>query len=852
MCWIGGGYLVANPLASAVTLLIGACYVAGAVELYRYRQATSTLAHALASLDTPPGGLADWLDRLHPGLRGAVRMRIEGARAALPGPALTPYLVGLLVLLGMLGTLLGMVATLRGTGTALDSAADLDAIRASLAAPVKGLGFAFGTSIAGVATSAMLGLLSALYRRERAEVTQRLDAKIATTLRVFSHAHQRDETFRLMQRQADAMPALVDRLQTMIATLEQQGAASNERQIASQQAFLDHAQTAYARLASSVGQSLKDSAADSARIAGAALAPVVEATMAGLARETAALHASVSQSVERHLDGLSSGFEATTKTVASTWTDALAQQRQSGETLVQQLRASLDQFAATFDQRSTDLVDRVSSRAETAVDRASTAWREALSQQQQSGEKLADDHRRALEAAAATFERHAASLLQTIDQSHANLQAELASRDEQRLAAWTDSLAATATMLRNDWQQTGEQAAAQQQQICDTLARTAQQITEQTHLHAAETIAEIARLVDAASEAPKAAADLMTELASRDEQRLAAWTDSLAAIATTLRNDWQQTGEQAAARQQQICDTLAKTAQQITEQTHQHAAETIAEISRLVDAASEAPKAAADLMTELASRDEQRLAAWTDSLAATATTLRNDWQQTGEQAAAQQQQICDTLAKTAQQITEQTHQHAAETIAEIARLVDAASEAPKAAADVIAELRANLADSMARDTAMLDERNRLLDTLGTLLDAVNHASTDQRTAIDALVSTSADLLERVGGRFGAQVDHGARRLDEVAAQMTGSAVEVASLGETFGAAVQRFGASNDKLVEHLQRIEAALDKSLARSDEQLAYYVAQAREVVDLSVLSQKQIIDDLQRLADSRASLGD
>ena len=34
------------------------------------------------------------------------------------------------------------------------------------------------------------------------------------------------------------------------------------------------------------------------------------------------------------------------------------------------------------------------------------------------------------------------------------------------------------------------------------------------------------------------------------------------------------------------------------------------------------------------------------------------------------------------------------------------------------------------------------------------------------------------------------------------------------------------------------------SDEQLDYYVAQAREVVDLSVRSQKQIIEDLQQIA--------
>ena len=53
----------------------------------------------------------------------------------------------------------------------------------------------------------------------------------------------------------------------------------------------------------------------------------------------------------------------------------------------------------------------------------------------------------------------------------------------------------------------------------------------------------------------------------------------------------------------------------------------------------------------------------------------------------------------------------------------------------------------ARDNAMLEERSRILETLGTLLDAVNHSSTEQRSAIDALVAASADLLERVGTRF---------------------------------------------------------------------------------------------------------
>ncbi|MEX3936942.1 DUF802 domain-containing protein [Paraburkholderia phymatum] len=675
--WVGAGYVGSNLLALTVTMVIAACYVAGALELHRYQQATSTLTAAIARLSETPPRLSAWLDGLHSGLRSAVRLRIEGERVALPGPALTPYLVGLLVLLGMLGTLLGMVTTLRGTGAALDSAADLQAIRESLAAPVRGLGFAFGTSIAGVATSAMLGLLSALCRRERAQAAQSLDAKIATTLRIYSQSQQREDTFRLMQRQAEMMPALVDRLQTMMTAIEHQSLALNERLAASQHAFHSKTEAAYARLASSVAQSLKESAAESARAAGAALQPAMEATMTGHAREMAALRETVTHAVQQQLDGLSSGFQATTTTVADLWSKALAGHQRSSESLVQDLRASLDQFTQAFEQRSAGLLDGVSTRLEATADGVSQAWNEALTRQERASESIAERNQHALATAAATFEQHEAALLRAVDQSHADLQAQ--------------------------W-------------------------------------------------------------AARDEARLAAWRESLGAVAATLSKEWEEAGARAATRQQDICDTLARTASDISAQTQAHASGTIAEISRLVQAAS---------------------------------------------------------------------------------------EAPRAAAEVIAELRHKLTDSMARDNAMLEERSRLLETLDTLLDAVNHASTEQRTAVDALVATSADMLARVGTQFTDKVEMETRKLNDVAAQVTGSAVEVASLGEAFGVAVQHFGEANDKLTAHLQRIEAALDKSLMRSDEQLAFYVAQAKEVIDLSMLSQKQIVEDLQQLAAQRASAG-
>ncbi|OMV16987.1 DUF802 domain-containing protein [Burkholderia pseudomallei] len=757
VCWIGAGYAVSNPVALAVTLVIAAGYLAGALELRRYRQATSTLAQAVAALSEPPAALGAWLERLHPSLRHAVRVRVEGERVALPGPALTPYLVGLLVLLGMLGTLIGMVMTLRGTGAALESSTDLQAIRASLAAPVKGLGFAFGTSIAGVATSAMLGLLSALCRRERLDAAQALDAKIATTLRVHSHAHQRDETFRLLQRQADLMPTLVERLQAMMHSLEQQSAASAERQIAGQQAFLGKAEETYARLASSVGQSLTDSVAESARVAGSALQPVMETTMAGLARETAALHDALTQAVQRQLDGLSAGFETTAAHVADVWRHALADHQRSSDALAQRLHGSIDRIVESFDRRSADLLDGVRARLDATASSVSDAWRGALAQQEQANEAHAERNRQALETAAATFERHSAALLRAIGESHSALQATLESRDEQRLATWTDSLGSIAAKLGTEWAQTSAQAANRQQTICDALAHTARDLSAQATAFEQHTAA----LLRAMSESHSA---LQATLESRDEQRLATWTDSLGSIAAKLGAEWAQTSAQAANRQQAIYDALAHTARDLSAHTQAHASATIAEISRLVQAAS---------------------------------------------------------------------------------------EAPRVAAEVVAELRQKLSDSMVRDTAMLEERNRMLATLETLLDAVNHASSEQRAAVDALVATSSALLQRVGTQFTDEIGTQTDRLGGVAAQITGSAVEIASLGDALGAAVQSFGESNDKLVAHLQRIEAALDKSLARSDEQLAYYVAQAREVIDLSMMSQKQIIEELQRVGGERASAG-
>jgi len=231
----------------------------------------------------------------------------------------------------------------------------------------------------------------------------------------------------------------------------------------------------------------------------------------------------------------------------------------------------------------------------------------------------------------------------------------------------------------------------------------------------------------------------------------------------------------------------------------------------------------------------------------------------GAQALAQQQQVCSTLAQTAQEINEQAQANASRTLAELTRLMDAAAEAPRVAAEVIGQLRQQLSNSLARDNELLQERSHIMTALNALLATINQSSQEQRAVIDALVASSAAALNQAGSQFAGQISQETNKLagmaDHVshcAAEVSSSALEVSSLSDAFGFAVQSFNEANDKLIGNLQRIEAAMDKSMARSDDQLAYYVAQAREIIDLSLMSQKEIFEALRQLPARQARLAE
>jgi len=681
--WVAAAVATSHPLVLGMAAVIGAVYVLGALELREYRAATSALSQALGQIPQDLQNLNDWLITLPSGLHNPVRQRVEGERAGLPGPALTPYLVGLLVMLGMLGTFLGMVVTLNGAVFALEGSSSVAGIRAAFSEPIKGLGLAFGTSVAGVATSAMLGLMSSLARRERALAGQLLDTHIATTLRGFSLTHQRQETFKALQQQAQALPQVVQQLQTLMAQMAQTSQHLNEQLLANQQSFHQEVHTAYTGLAQSVNQSLRTSLSQSMQVASDGIRPLVQATMAQLAEQAQSLNAQLLHTTQQRLGELNAQFSTTAQGLAQSHSTALSRHEAASADIVARMGQTLEGFNQTNN---------------------------------------------------AYAEQHAL-------QSRA---------DQQRLDAWQASLQTMAAALGEQWHAAGSQTLAQQQAICDTLNQTAQNISTHTQAQATQTLAEVTRLMASSEELVRA------RIAS-EAQWAAQHTQQAQALSAMLRT----------------------------------------ELSALRDAEDARGQAAVARLGELQT-------AVTAHLSTLGTALEEP----------------------------------------ITRLIETASEAPKAAAEVIGQLRQEISVSVARDNALLDERTRILQTLSTLLDAIHHASTEQRSVIDSLVSSSAATLKQANSQFIEQVSSESAKLGDIAAQVTASAVDVASLGEAFGFAVRTFTETNDKLMAHLQRLEQAMDKSMTRSDEQLAYYVAQAREIIDLSISSQKDVLDSLQSRA--------
>lgn len=537
--WMASTFVGSDVLALTVTLVIGAVYGLGFLELLQFRRATATLDHALAHVpaygsEAGSASIDDWLGRLDPSLQNSVRLRIEGERVGLPAPVITPYLVGLLVMLGLLGTFIGMVDTLRGAVFALEGTTELQAIREGLAAPISGLSLAFGTSVAGVAASAMLGLIATLSRRDRMLVTRQLDRHIATDFRGFSLVHNRQETYRALQLQAHALPEVAQQLTRLAHKLEDMGDRLAEQLLANQGQFHDSVRTVYTELATAVDSSLRDSLADSGRLAGESIKPLVAEALTTIcdrvedthkqlsqaAEETRALisqsaqdtHQQLAGTAKEHLETLGSHFGDTARDVSSAWQAGLAAHKSANDAMIAGMGESLTAFSRDFSTQASDLLASFNSGSSDLARQQATAEQERLAQwidsltgsQEQAGTHLLNVSK-TIASELKMLGEHQQAAFQTATRDFESLSNALGNQWQQageRVDQLATSLGGELKSLRDEEERRSEAAVVRMAQLEATVA---------SHLATLgkELEAPMARLIETASETPRAAAEVI-------------------------------------------------------------------------------------------------------------------------------------------------------------------------------------------------------------------------------------------------------------------------------------------------------------------------------------------------------
>jgi hypothetical protein len=676
--WMASAFVGSNALALGVTILIAAAYTVGFAELVRYQQASAVLGEALSSVDDSLQDLEAWLAKIPDSLRNAVRQRVQGEYVGLPAPVLSPYIIGLLVMLGLLGTFIGMVATLKGAVVALEGTNELEAVRAGLAAPIKGLGMAFATSVAGVCASAMLGLISTLSRRERLQVSRQLDTSMSTVFKPFSLSQQRRQSYAAMQSQADALPAVAQQLTVLADRLAKMGddlAATLTRQ---QEQFHAAAQSQYTELANSVGASLKQSLADSGRIAGENIAPVISTFVNDIRHDLKRSQEHMQCTAENHLQNLGERYANTSEDFKQAWQQAVSTQQAGSESLL-----------AIMDQRFAKLAEQ--------------------------------------------FENSSQSLLKSFNTVSEDWVARQQSAEQERLANWSAVFDQSADLLRSN----------------------------------AETLSENAR---AGSQ------ELMAEFT-----KLLSSSEELVAARTQGESDW------LASYQQRMSDMTATIK---------------GELQSLQALEAQRGEAAVNRLDEL------------------------------------QAAVAEHLASLANALEEP-----------MGRLIESVSETPRIAAEIMTKLRAEMNENIDRDNSLLDERRVLMEQLNGLSESLQSSAAGQREAVETILSNSSGLLADISQRFGENVEKESSKLSDIVAHFEGSSAELASLGDAFASAVTQFSEANGGLIDTLLKVEAGLQGSGERSDEQMAYYVAQAREIIDHNMLAHQEIINQLQSLSSGAAA---
>jgi len=403
---------------------------------------------------------------------------------------------------------------------------------------------------------------------------------------------------------------------------------------------------------------------------------------------------------------------------------------------------------------------------------------------------------------------------------------QLAETTQGQLQTLTRAFANTAQTVSAGWTQSLEAQTESNHGLLQGLEQTLQAIRQAQEQGAQHLIESVQVALTATQSA----------LSQSDAQRLQAWQEGLTTQTQGLQAEWRHMGIQTLDQQQAICQAMERNAGAITQRVSEQAAGAMEGVSRLLGQSEALVQARLDSESSWSAQQGQQLQAMTQVWRAEMAAMRDEEAARGQAAVARLGELQAAVAAHLATL-------GAALEAPMSRLMQTASDVPQAAAEVMVQLRQEMSSLSERDNQASAERNALMAQLRDLVQGLQRDTGEQRAAIEGLTTTAISSLSQASQQHTETLAVQVSKAVDVAAHVTGSAIELSSLGEAFQHGIERFSASNDKLTEGLQRIEDALQKSMTRSDDQLAYYVAQAREVIDLSIASQQGIVEDMRKL---------
>jgi hypothetical protein len=459
-------------VALGVTLLIAIGFGLGLVEINRFMKQLGGWRIACETIGKDESSPEEALEQAPKSVVHYLRMRLSGQYSTLPQLSLTPFLVGLMVMLGLLGTFLGLVETLQGARDALTGSTELEAVRMGLAAPIQGLSRAFGTSVAGVATSALLGFLLVSVRRETTQLQYELDYLLAGPLVSLS----------LVGRQTLALDSLtlhVENLPTTTEALGQVGNNLNEMSITLQQMQTKSAaETAglLSQTAKDVRETMSHSVGESITQAAQTLDPVL----------TFALQQAKEQAQQQ--------FEQ--------WNTALkADEQNRAQSIANTLEHAMQEQLAAFRQTMNQVLQEAQANTQSSSEAVTT---------------LLNSTRTTME----TFSGESRHQFVMLEEQLGNLRAAIAHADVETVSHLEGQIGTITGAITAAFDQLDEGQKERTQLLFGELGRLDAVVQEHLSLLGEGLAAPLTRVIETAAEAPKSVSKMLETLDTHLEERL--------------------------------------------------------------------------------------------------------------------------------------------------------------------------------------------------------------------------------------------------------------------------------------------------------------------------------------------